>query len=228
MNKPIDILNHSNLLSLWQQFDRPKSRNGMNWILRWPYRAWPDNQEHLELHNFNQNNRLTLWNPSAELTQKLKNLGWTVAMEQIAMARLSQPEDTQNPIEGWKTIHEEQELQLFTEVASASFGYQIDFQSIYSASLNSHVQFWLHEQAKACGILFIENGVAGIHMLGVKSEARRLGIAKNLMLALHHRAYILGAQLITLQASPMGKPLYQKLGYVGDSSVITLAPPQIL
>jgi ribosomal protein S18 acetylase RimI-like enzyme len=59
----------------------------------------------------------------------------------------------------------------------------------------------------------VNNGVAGIYWVGVADGARGMGLGRTVTAAAVDAGFDLGAELASLQASPMGKGLYRKMGF---------------
>jgi hypothetical protein len=55
--------------------------------------------------------------------------------------------------------------------------------------------------------------VAGVYWVGTTSDARRTGLAEACTRQVTNAAFERGARAVTLQASPMGEPIYTRLGY---------------
>jgi len=55
--------------------------------------------------------------------------------------------------------------------------------------------------------------LAGVYWVGTTSGARRTGIAEACTRQVTNAAFERGAHAVTLQASPMGEPIYTRLGY---------------
>jgi predicted GNAT family acetyltransferase len=55
--------------------------------------------------------------------------------------------------------------------------------------------------------------VAGVYWVGTTGGARRTGHAEACTRRVTNAAFALGARAVTLQASPMGEPIYTRLGY---------------
>ena len=55
--------------------------------------------------------------------------------------------------------------------------------------------------------------VAGVYWVGTTSGARRTGLAEACTRYVTNAALDQGARAVTLQASPMGEPIYTRLGY---------------
>jgi ribosomal protein S18 acetylase RimI-like enzyme len=59
----------------------------------------------------------------------------------------------------------------------------------------------------------VSHGVAGIYWVGSLEQARGTGIGRAVTVAATNAGFDLGADVASLQASPMGKPIYLELGY---------------
>jgi GNAT superfamily N-acetyltransferase len=59
----------------------------------------------------------------------------------------------------------------------------------------------------------VSHGVAGIYWVGSLEQARGKGIGRAVTVAATNAGFDLGADVASLQASPMGKPIYLELGY---------------
>jgi hypothetical protein len=59
----------------------------------------------------------------------------------------------------------------------------------------------------------VSHGVAGIYWVGSLEQARGKGLGRAVTVAATNAGFELGGEIASLQASPMGKPIYLKLGY---------------
>jgi GNAT superfamily N-acetyltransferase len=59
----------------------------------------------------------------------------------------------------------------------------------------------------------VSHGVAGIYWVGSVEEARGKGLGGALTAAATNAGFDLGAEFASLQASPMGEPIYRAMGY---------------
>jgi ribosomal protein S18 acetylase RimI-like enzyme len=59
----------------------------------------------------------------------------------------------------------------------------------------------------------VTHGVAGIYWVGSLEQARGQGLGRAVTAAATNAGFELGADLASLQASPMGKPIYEEMGY---------------
>lgn len=59
----------------------------------------------------------------------------------------------------------------------------------------------------------VSHGVAGIYWVGSLEQARGKGIGRAVTVAATNAGFDLGADVASLQASPMGEPIYEAMGY---------------
>ena len=59
----------------------------------------------------------------------------------------------------------------------------------------------------------VSHGVAGIYWVGSLDQARGKGLGRAVTAAATNAGFELGAEIASLQASPMGKPIYEAMGY---------------
>ncbi len=69
------------------------------------------------------------------------------------------------------------------------------------------------EQPVATALTYLSSGVASLQWVGTIEAARQLGLGRVVTVWATNVAFDMGATSVTLQASPMGEPLYAKLGY---------------
>jgi hypothetical protein len=66
----------------------------------------------------------------------------------------------------------------------------------------------------AGAMVLVTHGVAGIYWVGTIPDARGHGLAELCTRAAGNAGFDLGARIAALQASPMGEPIYRRMGYV--------------
>ena len=66
----------------------------------------------------------------------------------------------------------------------------------------------------AGAMVIVTHGVAGIYWVGTVPDARGRGLAELCTRAAGNAGFDLGARVAALQASPMGDPVYRRMGYV--------------
>ncbi len=74
----------------------------------------------------------------------------------------------------------------------------------------------------------VSHGVAGIYWVGSLEQARGKGIGRAVTVAATNAGFELGADVASLQASPMGKPIYLELGYEAAFEYQMLMSPDTL
>jgi predicted GNAT family acetyltransferase len=60
----------------------------------------------------------------------------------------------------------------------------------------------------------VTHGVAGVYWVGTTPDARGRGLAELCTRAAGNAGFDLGGRIASLQASPMGEPVYRRMGYV--------------
>lgn len=117
----------------------------------------------------------------------------------------------------------------WASVGSAGFGYTIDENVIIGLldDPNAFLYLSFNEDgfAVGTGLLYQTGDVAGFHMVAVPPVYRRRGYARQIMLALIHKAHTLDCRLATLQASTAGAPLYLQLGFESQGSFHSFGSP---
>jgi ribosomal protein S18 acetylase RimI-like enzyme len=71
----------------------------------------------------------------------------------------------------------------------------------------------VNEKPAVSALLFKTDNVTGLHQMGVKNAFQGQGLAKKAMHLLIDKAVKHQSDYMVLQASPMGLPLYQSLGF---------------
>jgi hypothetical protein len=82
--------------------------------------------------------------------------------------------------------------------------------------LEPHVQSvvaYLDDEPVAAAQTILSHGIAGVYWVGTVERARGTGIGEAVTRAVTNRAFDLGARANSLQASPMGEPIYLRMGY---------------
>ncbi len=77
------------------------------------------------------------------------------------------------------------------------------------------VAFLAHVDGRPVSIAMtiVSRGVAGIYWVGSLREARGMGLGRAVTAAATNAGLDLGAEFASLQASPMGRPIYEAMGY---------------
>lgn len=69
-------------------------------------------------------------------------------------------------------------------------------------------------QALAAAQVLLSHGIAGVYWVGAVEAARGQGLGEAVTRVVGNIAFDRGAKASTLQASPMGEPIYRRMGYV--------------
>lgn len=147
--------------------------------------------------------------------QLLEAAGLQKTSEQVGMCmELKQPLKPTQPIRlesvtspamalDWET--------LFTQ----AFGYRIPASLLVPAYPNTDflLAYYGSIPIGTCALHQANDQTIGIHSVGIVPDMRGKGLAGQLMISLLNRAIGYGFTYATLQASAMGKGLYQKLGF---------------
>jgi GNAT superfamily N-acetyltransferase len=72
---------------------------------------------------------------------------------------------------------------------------------------------YLDGEPVGIAMTIVSHGVAGIYWVGSLEQARGKGLGRAVTAAATNAGFELGAEIASLQASPMGKPLYEAMGY---------------
>ena len=86
-----------------------------------------------------------------------------------------------------------------------------------AVAIGPHLQAFVAYEAErpiATGTLFLTHGVTYIGWIGTAREHGRRGLGSSLTAWLVNRGHSLGAHGSVLLASPMGAPIYRRLGFV--------------
>ena len=70
------------------------------------------------------------------------------------------------------------------------------------------------ERPASAALLLLSHGIAGIYWVSTVSTARGKGYAEACTRWLTNRGFALGARVVSLQASPMGYPIYRRMGFM--------------
>lgn len=81
-------------------------------------------------------------------------------------------------------------------------------------------------QPVGIAMTIVSDGVAGIYWVGSREGARGHGLGRAVTVAATNAGFELGADIASLQASPMGRPIYTKLGYEAVYDYRLMMSPQ--
>jgi ribosomal protein S18 acetylase RimI-like enzyme len=232
-------LNLSNLFSLWESVGTVngalENHRGFEKIYHhgssWPNRIWLTGEEGEE------HTRAALENAASYLTREDEPILLVLTEEQLAFSRdwlrkrglslLFSQTGMVLELEGASAVPKEDPLEIITvgtqeesslwsQVASEAFGYRVDPTVVRNVVDVSEITLYLGflpEGVAGTALLCTHCGVAGFHMAGTRPELRRRGVARRMMRHLMGEARAKGLRYATLQASAMGEPLYDELGF---------------
>ena len=72
---------------------------------------------------------------------------------------------------------------------------------------------YLDGQPASIAMTIVTGGVAGIYWVGTTEEARGRGLARTLTATAVNAGFDMGAEIASLQASPLGEPIYRGMGF---------------
>ena len=120
----------------------------------------------------------------------------------------------------FKRVSEPEDAKLWTSIYPKCFGYVIS-EEILSKTKNeiAYYLFYANEEIVGTAIYFPTEEVVGIHGVGILPEMRKKGFADEIMKILLNKAISESIPYATLQASPLGKGIYKRLGFTEDFSI---------
>ena len=65
----------------------------------------------------------------------------------------------------------------------------------------------------ACAQYLLSHGIGGVYWVATDPDHRGRGLGELVTRVVTNEAFDRGASVVTLQASPMGEPIYQRMGY---------------
>ncbi|MEM1134739.1 MAG: GNAT family N-acetyltransferase [Bacteroidota bacterium] len=151
-------------------------------------------------------------NQSYEL---LETNGFENVSEQIGMGLAFDQTYKESSILQIEKVYEDEQALLWGNLFKEAFGYKISHNLLLPNY--EHIDFFLvfHEEEPVGTIILhnTNNTVIGIHAMGIIPSMRRKGFAEQLMKQMLNLSMAKGFKYAVLQASSMGKGLYQKLGF---------------
>lgn len=221
--------NVENIISLWTEVSKPfnahfhKENYTYCYIpfSAWPNRLWSyrftanvvDEAIH-EIRNGKQKLTISYWGDDHDL---FIAKGFEQKNQQVSMSLPLQE----------KLVHEsrlqlvpvttlEQSIQ-WSQAFQSAFNYFIHEDVIFNSP--EPVQFYvvmLGNEVIGTALLYIHNGIAGVHSVGVIPAMRKMGYAEEIMKTLINKSIESNASWCMLQASKMGIGIYTRLGFKED------------
>ncbi|TFH21502.1 MAG: GNAT family N-acetyltransferase [Myxococcales bacterium] len=72
---------------------------------------------------------------------------------------------------------------------------------------------YLEGRPASCALVNASHGVAGLYWISTVRESRSRGLGEACTRVVTNLAFDLGARAVSLQASPMGEPIYRRIGF---------------
>ncbi len=137
-----------------------------------------------------------------------------------------------------RAVETEQQLLEYWRVAASAYASLGFPPELFEA--NRRTQVFLEDQQALAFLAYLDgepvsiamtlvnHGVAGIYWVGSLERARGRGLGRAVTAAACNAGFELGAEIASLQASPMGEPIYSAIGFerIYDYELLLCAPPQ--
>ncbi|MBC9796688.1 GNAT family N-acetyltransferase [Sinomicrobium weinanense] len=230
-NINITKANIENLTSLWATVSSPFKSYHTNGFFDyatvpdsdWPNRLWfnRDITEHTvkDILNILKSSQVKLTVPYWDIYDSrsyelLESEGFTQIFEQVGMSLPLTTHFPQADRLDIRPVSNRDEASAWATLYPKAFGYRIGENILlHTGKEVSYFLVCFQDQPIGTAIIHYTGRVAGIHGVGVIPEMRRKGFAEEIMRFTLNKAIDAGAQYATLQASAMGKGLYDKLGF---------------
>lgn len=135
-----------------------------------------------------------------------------------------------------RQLSDEEEVEDYWQVAAASytslgfppevFGYYRNRAGLLADNVAAFIAY-LDGKPASIAMTIVSHEVAGVYWVGTLDEARGKGLAWATTAAATNAGFELGAEIASLQASPMGEPIYKAMGYetIFDYRLLLSPPP---
>jgi GNAT superfamily N-acetyltransferase len=161
-------------------------------------------------------NAWTVWVPEhdTEAAQALERAGHTLDGQPAAMVR--ELDGIESPDSAPRLL--QPEMAQVSRVNDAAYGLPGDFERAFNTLLPpepAYIYLSAGEDGEpACTLVtYEEDGECGIYLVATVPEARGQGLARDLMLYALAQAQGRGCTTTSLQATALGRPVYERLGY---------------
>lgn len=106
------------------------------------------------------------------------------------------------------------------------FGFYTDGAGLLADNVAAFIAY-LDGTPVSIAMTIVTDGVAGIYWVGSLEQARGKGLGRATTTAATNAGFDLGADIASLQASPMGEPIYAAMGYetIYEYRLLMAAPP---
>lgn len=118
-----------------------------------------------------------------------------------------------------RTIHNDKELALFQATAEAGFGMPLSLpQRLLSSRFRDHPNVsmflgYVEEKPVCTSCLVVSGTIAGVYWVSTLPDFRRRGFGMAMSWHAVQAGQALGCEIATLQASAMGRPVYERMGF---------------
>lgn len=224
-----------NLTSLWATVSKPFNGYASDGSLsygqvktsEWPNKIWIDQMltsklltNIKELVKTSQSNMSFVdfeYEEKIDNENLIINNGFKLTSSLPGMSlKLTKPFDAKTKLH-FSLVTNVNEAKIWCDIFKQSFGYVIS-EDLVTKSLhkvNYYIAF--NDNTPVGTVKFYQtNKVAGIYSLGVPSNMRGNGYAKEIMYFILNKSIEQGATLATLQASKLAEGMYKKLGFQKD------------
>jgi len=156
-----------------------------------------------------------------EATERLvKGRGYQIAKPHPGMTLHPIPGPAKQPAElEVRTVQSENELHLFQATAEAGFGMPLSLpQRFLSSRFRDHPNVtmflgYIDEKPVCTSCLVVSGPIAGVYWVSTLPKFRRRGYGMAMSWHAIKTGKTLGCETATLQASAMGRPVYEKMGF---------------
>ncbi len=106
------------------------------------------------------------------------------------------------------------------------FGFNTNHSGLLADDVAAYIAY-LDGKPVSIAMTIVSHYVAGIYWVGSLEEARGMGLGRAVTTAATNAGFELGAEIASLQASPMGEPIYAEMGYetIFDYQLLLSPPP---
>lgn len=131
---------------------------------------------------------------------------------------ISRPVEVSNNLE-IRSVHNDKELAFFQATAEAGFGMPFSLpQHLLSSRFRDHPNVtmflgYIDEEPVCTSCLVVSGMIAGIYWVSTLPKFRRRGFGMAMSWYAVKTGQELGCELATLQASAMGRPVYEHMGF---------------
>ncbi len=226
--------NINNLTSIWKSIGQihqaHTSTLNIEWVdmqdKTWPNRLWltsPVTSKLLEqakqhLQSTSTQILIPYYSTESEPTETLFNAsGFKSLFHQIGMSlKLENPFQVESSVQ-LKRVNTKEDAKLWSTFFEQSFGYFISPETI--ANTCHSIEYYITYSGEApigTLILHTTNAIIGVHAMGIIPQMRRKGYAEQIMKTIINQAIEQDLDYMTLQASEVGKKVYDKLGFTTD------------